>query len=1070
MMKKLTLLLLSVMLFDASFAQMTTNANLTVQQYIQDVLLGQNVTVSNITFNGGSANVVSPAVGGFEAANSNLGIASGFAMSTGDVAGMVGPNNQTGYTGAGTGLFSGPDPDLLSLVQANGGTSINDWVIIEFDFVPLGDTLSFNYVWGSEEYDTFVGSGFNDVFGFFISGPGITGPYSNNSQNIALVPGTNTNVAINSINNGNGNAGPCTNCEYYNQLGNDNDFFNNQNDPIYTDPFYMQYDGFTDVLTARAIVQCGLTYHIKLAVCDANDTGLDSGVFLQRDSFSSNLVVQVTLNLDVSGPDGNTLFENCGDGNIVFERPASGDPNTELVAYVEYSGTALMGVDYNVLPDSVVFPPGVQSISIYLDAFADGITEGLETVHMEITNIAECGESLLNSSFDFVISDIADPLVVEGVNYEICSGSTITLEPIITGGYAVYAFDWSTNETTETIDVTPGSTTTYSLTVSDTCGMPSDDAQFVVTVLQVPVLLVDIVDQDQVLPLDCESWGSSLYAIASGGVQPYTYTWTNEDGFNLWGFDNQVSISSWDAGTLYLELEDGCGFTITDSIEITVDAPELLLTMPATVTSGCGQPFQVVAQASGGFLGQWATDYSYSWSFDGVFDWNQWTGTYNGFGNSPGVVSVIVSDQCGQQIEGSTQLIIDSPPIIIDLIDEVTGTCATTFSFVPVISGGSGGFQYQWLNGNTNLGNGATQNFTSPASTEVFLNVTDACGIEATDSIQVNIVNPPFTVSIGDDIDASCIDETEITADVQGGSGGFQYQWMVDGQQMATTPTFTIQSFNTVLVSVLVNDFCGETGSDELILNIPNIPLEITTAADTSICVNGTANIWALASGGEGGFTYQWNNDIILPEQTVEPGSTTTYSVVATDICDKTISAEVVVNVLPIAAGFNTTEIGPNLYQFVAATEPECPTCTYIWDFGDGTTSTLPNPEHQFDGLGTYTISHTAVNEIGCNNTTYYTVYSPASIFIPNSFTPNGDGINDVFRVYGSAIREYELTVFNRWGDVVFSSINPEEVWVGDTYGNDSHYVINSIYNYRIKVKGYDNDTIEREGTITIIR
>lgn len=1070
-MKQLFLISLLVHSYISSTAQMTTNSSLTVQQYVQDVLLGQNVSVSNITFNGSSANIISPAVGGFEAPNSNLGITSGFAMSSGDVAGMVGPNNNTGYTGTGTMTSFGSDPDLLSLVQANGGTSINDWVIIEFDFVPLGDTLSFNYVWGSEEYDTYVGSGFNDVFGFFISGPGITGPYSNNAQNIALVPGTNTNVAINSINNGNGNAGPCSNCEYYNQLGSDNDFFTDPNQDIYTDPFYMQYDGFTDVLTARAIVQCGLTYHIKLAVCDANDSSLDSGVFLQRDSFSSNLVVQVSLNLDVSGPDGNTLYENCGDGSITFERPASGDANVELVAYIEYSGTAIMGVDYVELPDSVVFPPGVMLVEIPLDAFADGIPEGAETVHMEVTNIAECGEALLNSSFDFFISDVAQPLVVEGVNHDICSGTTITLEPIITGGYAVYQYSWSTGESTETIDVSPSGSTTYFLTVSDTCGMPSDDAQFIVNVIQVPVLLVDIVDQDNVLPLDCEDFNASLYGIASGGIEPYTYTWTDDNGFGLWGFGNQVSISSWNSGMIYLELEDGCGYTALDSIEVTVNVPPLNLVMPPSVTALCGTSFQVQAQASGGFLPSWSPDYSYSWSLNGVPDWNQWSSLYSSVAAEPGIISVIVGDQCGQQIEGFTELIIESPPISVSLPDELTGNCVSVFTLTPVVSGGSGNFAYFWTEDGDFLGTSSTINFSSPVSTTVFFEVVDACFQNAVDSVLINIINPPITsVSLGDDLDASCVDNTLIDVDVQGGSGGFQYQWLVNGVQQSTGPSLTLQSFETVNVQVLVTDVCDEEGSDELIYNIPNIPLVITASSDTSICVSGSAQLFALADGGEGGFTYLWSNDIIFPEQEVEPNSTTTYSVVATDICGKTISEEVMVNVLPVDAQFEVNDLSADLYEFIASTEPECPLCTYIWDFGDGTTSNLPSVQHQFDGLGSYTISHTAINEIGCSDTEYYTVYSPTTIFIPNSFTPNGDGINDVFRVYGAAIREFEMVIFNRWGNVVFSSTDPSTVWVGDTYDNDSHYVQDAIYSYSIKVKGYQNDTIEKKGMITVIR
>ncbi|MEN9639981.1 MAG: hypothetical protein RLZZ262_1850, partial [Bacteroidota bacterium] len=222
-MKKILLLTLIIACFSKlSYSQLVTENTLTVQQYVQDVLLGANVTVSNIEFNTGNANLVSTSVGGFECEDCNLGIVSGFAMSSGDVSGLVGPNNSGGYTGTGTGLSSGNDADLLDLVQANGGNSINDWAIIEFDFVPLGDTIRFNYVWGSEEYDSWVGTGFNDVFGFFISGPGISGPFTNNAQNIAIVPGTtDTGVAINTINNGNGNAGPCSNCDYYNQLDSD---------------------------------------------------------------------------------------------------------------------------------------------------------------------------------------------------------------------------------------------------------------------------------------------------------------------------------------------------------------------------------------------------------------------------------------------------------------------------------------------------------------------------------------------------------------------------------------------------------------------------------------------------------------------------------------------------------------------------------------------------------------------------------------------------------------------------------------------------------------------------------
>ncbi|MFM9004755.1 MAG: choice-of-anchor L domain-containing protein, partial [Flavobacteriales bacterium] len=173
-MKKSLLVFALVLTACFSQAQLITTSNQTVEQYVQDVLLGQNVTVSNITFNGGSPNVVSTAVGGFDCPDCNLSIPSGFAMSTGDVAGLVGPNNTSSYTGTGAGGTQGNDPDLIALANELGSApTINDWVIIEFDFVPLGDTIQFQYVWGSEEYSEWVNSSFNDIFGFFISGPGI---------------------------------------------------------------------------------------------------------------------------------------------------------------------------------------------------------------------------------------------------------------------------------------------------------------------------------------------------------------------------------------------------------------------------------------------------------------------------------------------------------------------------------------------------------------------------------------------------------------------------------------------------------------------------------------------------------------------------------------------------------------------------------------------------------------------------------------------------------------------------------------------------------------------------------
>jgi hypothetical protein len=158
------------------------------------------------------------------------------------------------------------DPDL----QVFSGGETFDACVLEFDFVPYYSYVWFQFVFGSEEYPEFVGSVFNDAFGFFISGPGITGPYSNNSKNIALIPETEIPVSINNVNQD-------INSEYY--VANESDF--------------IQYDGFTTVFSAVSEVQPMNTYHIKLAIGDVLDYSFDSGVLLQASSFCSGPVTGI---------------------------------------------------------------------------------------------------------------------------------------------------------------------------------------------------------------------------------------------------------------------------------------------------------------------------------------------------------------------------------------------------------------------------------------------------------------------------------------------------------------------------------------------------------------------------------------------------------------------------------------------------------------------------------------------------------------------------------------------------------------------------------------------------------
>ncbi len=258
------------------------NNSQTPAQFVQNSLLGNGISVSNIKFNGttAAANAIMDQVGKFSNGNTtNIGITNGIILATGNASVAIGPNNQSGASMA-PAVVSLGDPDLAMLTTG----VVKNTSIIEFDFVPIGQNLSFNFVFASEEYLEFVNSNYNDVFGFFISGPGISGPYSGNAKNIAILPNTTTAITINNINN-------LVNSSYY---------INNGTGSTPLVNTTIQYDGFTKVIAALSNVQCGETYHIKLAVANVGDNSYDSAVLLEANSFNANQSINLPTDLLVS--------------------------------------------------------------------------------------------------------------------------------------------------------------------------------------------------------------------------------------------------------------------------------------------------------------------------------------------------------------------------------------------------------------------------------------------------------------------------------------------------------------------------------------------------------------------------------------------------------------------------------------------------------------------------------------------------------------------------------------------------------------------------------------------------
>ena len=284
-MKRIVSILL-LLYCTASQAQLIIDETLTPEQLVQNVLVDPSVVPFNITLGGGAANVIRLNAARF-ATNfnpTNLGLDEGVILATGRARVALGPNNFGNDTEAVSPTATN-DPDLQILSQS---TNVKNSTVLEFDFVATGVELNFDFIFASEEYPEYAGNSYNDSFGFFLSGPGLSGPYSNNSTNIALIPGTITGVSINTINNGSSATGPCTNCSYY--VDNDVIFPADPNSTI-------EYDGFTTVLKAVSPLICGETYHIKLAVGNVRDDGWDSAVFLKNFRIAP-LVLVDNLNLE----------------------------------------------------------------------------------------------------------------------------------------------------------------------------------------------------------------------------------------------------------------------------------------------------------------------------------------------------------------------------------------------------------------------------------------------------------------------------------------------------------------------------------------------------------------------------------------------------------------------------------------------------------------------------------------------------------------------------------------------------------------------------------------------------
>ncbi|MBI1837031.1 MAG: choice-of-anchor L domain-containing protein [Flavobacteriia bacterium] len=661
-MKFILLNILLIIFANWSFGQLTTSVS-SAGNLVQNVLLGPGVTVSNIQYNGAASTI-----GSFTANGTNLGISSGIVMTTGTIInngnGPQGPNNQSnsGFNNNAVGL-----PLLSNLVN---GTQTYNAAVLQFDFIPYSDTVRFKYVFGSEEYPEFVGSTYNDVFGFFISGPGISG-----QQNIAKLPG-GTPVTINNVNNGYGST-PASNPAYfvYNGTG--------SNSPYNSSPNYIQYDGFTKVLEAVSKVQCGQTYHLVIAIADAGDGIYDSGIFLEANSLQSKVPVEISSSLSFQAfPDPKEMAEGCVTATVNLTR--FGNLTNSLSIPVNISGTATQLTDYTAIPSTVTFPPGQANIQFTFDALSDAVLEGIETIKLSFPISDPCG-NVTPIVLDFTINDVQPVAVSVQSSTVLCPGDQMEMIAVPSGGTGPYTFIWNTGETTSSIFVSPTSTATYTVTIEDNCLHQTATANGTVTVPIYPPLALN--QSPDIIEI-CPYIAHTLEVHPQGGAGNYSIQWSSNIQ-SLLGTDTLQDVLPSTTTIYTVIVHDQCGQSIAENINYVITSPPLELTMSPKVDICPNDSVIISVTATGGY-GQ----YFYAWHNDNITTQNQWV--------NPAITTnytVSVSDECQTfSVDGTTTVSVIEPIANFEI------SSTPVFNNIPISFNNltQGGQAYYWTFGDGN--------------------------------------------------------------------------------------------------------------------------------------------------------------------------------------------------------------------------------------------------------------------------------------------------------------------------------------------------------------------------------
>jgi gliding motility-associated-like protein len=791
------------------FGQLQITTNNTANALAQK-LVGEGVVISNATITTSAI-----ATGFFKnIGGTNLGMDSGIVLTNGR-AKTIGTSTATvGIDGNGFGIAAGRlannelhligDVDLANQLGLPLN-EINDAIALEFDFTPLGDSIKFNYVLSSEEYDPDFVCIYNDAFAFFISGPGITG-----IKNIALVPGTNIPVTITNINNVI-EAGCVNNPQYYR----DN-----------TSNIFFTHDGHTTLLTASSAVQPCQTYHLKLVIADQGDYAWDSGVFLEAGSLRSDPVKfdpHTPLN-EINLP---YLAEGCVSGTVhVLRNQKKPFPQTLTLTY---GGTAINGVDVSLLPSTITVLANDSVAILPISAIADFIPEGNETLKIYIGN--SCA-SFFSDSISIEIRDIDILNVTPPDSVRICRNNSIQLNAV--AGYLNYT--WTNGATLSSNNISNPVATPSSASANYICTATIGNCIARDSVL-VKWRTIALIDKTDVL---CKNGTTGTITIAGTGWTNPTYAITNGS------YQTGNSFANLPVGNYWVKMKDVSG--CTDSIQVTLmqSYPDIAITTnPVAATCSVTPDGSIQVIASGG-------NGNYIFSANGT--------TYQGNNAltvAEGTYTVYVKDGNG--------CIATIPSIVVPKINTVvvdaepsTYMCEGTSYTITATSNAT---DINWAP-MTALINTTTLTPTANPANTIKYYVTASFGTcTRTDSLTLNIWPAP-TAEAGENL-AICYG---ITAQLNG-SGGVEYLWSPHSTFVSTTGIYNpiVKPTVTSTYYLHVKDIHGCKSLQQDAVTVKVTPsVKIFAGNDTIVAINQPLQMNAIELNNSGVDKWQWSGTSFL--------------------------------------------------------------------------------------------------------------------------------------------------------------------------------------------------------------